>query len=69
MENTSNFSFSYNIFNNYIFLVRQNVVLFGNGLKGNNSIKAKCTATKCNIHLYEAIIFIYSFILSLSVKF
>ena len=29
---TSNCSFSHNVFHSYIFLVRQNAVLFGNGL-------------------------------------
>ena len=29
---TSNFSFSYNVFHSYISLVRQNAVLYGNGL-------------------------------------
>ena len=30
---TSNFSFSHNVFYNYIFLVRQNVALCGDGLR------------------------------------
>ena len=31
---TSNFSFSHNVFHSYMFLVRQNAVLCGNGLMG-----------------------------------
>ena len=31
---TSNFSFSRNVFNSYLSLVRQNVVLCANGLNG-----------------------------------
>ena len=45
---TSNFSFSHNIFNSYISLLRQNSVLCGNGLsQAYMKIPGGCPGTTC----------------------